>query len=387
MDPLHPTWLPFHFFAGLIAWGSVATDFVLASSILFSRRHLPVGIARVLLAVMALGVWIGLKCFVLLALGKFFLCVQFVYLDTFVLLPTMGLVLLLRRRVELTKPVRFACFASFALIPIVIYATFIEPYQLVTERTTVALAPERAGVDPIVIGVLADIQCVVVTDRERAALSRIMSAKPDLILIPGDLVQVGSQRLPEILDEFHALLAPLDAPLGVYFVQGNCESKDDARRLIEGTRVRMLDNEIVELSRGDRRITLCGVDLNFASAQARDVLQRIESAPGRDDVRIVFAHRPDVIYSLPPSSRVDLVVAGHTHGGQVQIPFFGPPIILSGVPRHIGAGGLHELDGRRIYVSRGLGWEHGDAPRVRFFSLPEVSLLTLTAEGSATTPL
>ena len=71
-------------------------------------------------------------------------------------------------------------------------------------------------------------------------------------------------------------------------------------------------------------------------------------------------------------------MAGHTHGGQVQIPGFGPPITQTGVPREVGAGGLHTMDGARVYVSRGVGVEHAaNAPRVRLFCPPELSLLTL----------
>jgi hypothetical protein len=262
-------------------------------------------------------------------------------------------------------------------IPIGIDATFIEPYRLVTERASIPLASARAGSHPITIGVLSDIQCLRVTDREREAVRRVMDARPDLIVLPGDLVQVGTHRLPEILDDFHALLAPLDAPLGVWFVQGNCETKEDARRLLATTRVGFLDNEVVELALGGRRVTLCGVDLAFASQRARDALHRIENAPETDDVRILVAHRPDVIEALASPSRVDLIVCGHTHGGQVVIPFFGPPITLSGVPRSIARGGFHVIDGKSIYLSRGIGWEHGHAPRVRFLCPPEVSFLTL----------
>jgi predicted MPP superfamily phosphohydrolase len=279
--------------------------------------------------------------------------------------------------VSVARAVRALAWLSFALVPIGIYATFVEPYELRTERVSIPLSAARAGRTPITIGVLADIQCIEVTDYERDAIARVMAAKPDLILLPGDLVQVGEHRLPEILDEFHALLAPLSAPLGVYFVQGNCESKEDARRLLAGTPVRFLDNEVVELSLRDRRVIVCGVDLTFSGSRARAALERIESAPGDDDVRIVVAHRPDVIAALSAHSRVDLIVAGHTHGGQVQVPGFGPPITLSEVPRAIAAGGLHAADEKQIYVSRGIGWEHGQAPRVRFLCPPEVSLLTL----------
>ena len=92
---------------------------------------------------------------------------------------------------------------------------------------------------------------------------------------------------------------------------------------------------------------------------------------------VVLSHTPAVV--LEASRRgLEAVLAGHTHGGQVRLPFFGPPITLSRVPRAVAAGGLHELDGRRIYVSRGIGWEHGHAPRVRFLCPPEVTLLELT---------
>ena len=84
-----------------------------------------------------------------------------------------------------------------------------------------------------------------------------------------------------------------------------------------------------------------------------------------------------MIFDVPPSSRIDLVVAGHTHGGQVVVPGFGPIITLSGVPRAVAAGGLHEMNGNRIYVSRGAGSEQGQAPRIRLFCPPEVSILEL----------
>ncbi len=95
----------------------------------------------------------------------------------------------------------------------------------------------------------------------------------------------------------------------------------------------------------------------------------------------MLAHRPDVVTTLAPRSHVDLVVCGHTHGGQVQLPWIGPPFVLSSVPRAVGAGGLSELGGHKLYVSRGIGWEHGHAPRVRFRCPPEVSLLTLVPDA------
>jgi predicted MPP superfamily phosphohydrolase len=358
---------------------STASDIALALWLLFRANAGEINLRTVARAALFVGLFALAKMIGARVLGhSFFLVVHLAYADVMVLLPVIGIALLLAaRRRTVTRGVRALAWASLACIPIAIDATFVEPYRLTTEHARIPLSSARAGVAPITIGVLSDIQCIEVTEHEREAVRRIVEAHPDLILLPGDLVQVGTHHLPEILDDFHALLAPLSAPLGVYFVQGNCETKEDARRLLAGTPVQFLDDEVISLTVHDRRVTLCGVDVGLRSARARAALEKIETAPGDDDVRIVVAHRPDVILAMPPRSRVDLIVSGHTHGGQVVIPFFGPPITLSDVPRWMAAGGFHVLDEKQIYVSRGVGWEHTHAPRVRFLCPPEVSLLSL----------
>lgn len=131
---------------------------------------------------------------------------------------------------------------------------------------------------------------------------------------------------------------------------------------------------------GDRTITIGGIELDDASARATAVVCDLETRPGVDDVRILLAHRPDAVYDLPSGARTDLVVTGHTHGGQVAIPGFGPLMTLTGVPRAVAAGGVHELDGRRLFVGRGVGVERRQAPQIRLFVRPQVAVLTL-ADG------
>jgi predicted MPP superfamily phosphohydrolase len=71
------------------------------------------------------------------------------------------------------------------------------------------------------------------------------------------------------------------------------------------------------------------------------------------------------------------MLSGHTHGGQVALPWIGPIFTNSPLPNRIGAGGLHERAGTRLYVSRGVGMEAGFAPPIRFLCRPEISLLIL----------
>lgn len=314
-----------------------------------------------------------------LAVGNPFLLMTVVWAYLAIALPITGALVLGPRRFRdrATAPTRVLASIALATVPVTIYASFVEPYRLVTERADVPIATARGLARPITVAVLADIQCVEVTGREHEAVRRAMEAKPDLVLLPGDFVQVGSHRVPEIAPAFRELLAPLDAPLGVYCVQGDTDTRTDIERLVEGTRVRFLDDQVVTVEHDGRRVTLAGIGIRYDSLSAITVLHDVESRPGDGDVRIVFAHRPDVVFGLARDTRIDLVVAGHTHGGQVAFPGYGPPFISSHVPRAVGWGGLHDVGGRRIYVSRGIGWEHGAAPRLRFLSPPEVSILTL----------
>jgi predicted MPP superfamily phosphohydrolase len=96
-------------------------------------------------------------------------------------------------------------------------------------------------------------------------------------------------------------------------------------------------------------------------------------APSADH-RIIISHAPDFVDALPVT--VDLVLAGHTHGGQVVVPLFGPPHTASRLPRRY-AGGLHEFRGTPVHVSRGVGMERGFEIPVRFLCPPEIGIIDL----------
>jgi len=272
-------------------------------------------------------------------------------------------------------------------LPIGLYAQLIEPFDVRLEQTTVPVAADRAGNSPLRIAVLADIQSTAIEDHQRDAVARLMALAPDIVLIPGDLYQGPRDAFPEHVQGFRELLISVDVPGGVWVVPGNADTSDLLVATLEGTPARLLRDEQVTVTVRDRRATIFGLDeIPHERYQVwRDTPQALSdyvNAPG-DDIRILMAHRPRIVSELPQGSRCDLVVAGHTHGGQVALPWIGPPIVLSPLPRHVAAGGLHELGGNRLYVSRGLGLERHQAPRIRLGAPPEVTLLTLSDREAA----
>lgn len=374
------------------ATGSTIIDAIAASAVLFRRRPgepgaPTIGLRRLLGASMAMAASFLIKAPIWRIRGvDAFGWIHLAYTDLVVLLPALGAVLWLaappiaggRPWIRLTPAARLAATAALALAPVGVYATWIEPFRLRLESAHLEVSPRRAGHDPVQIGVITDIQTGRVTDYERRAIDRLMAQTPDLILIAGDVFQGSDAEFEASRSDLHELLGRLSAPGGVFLVLGDTD--DDGGRLREvlrGTAIRLLVDETATVELGDRRLTIGGIELDYRSLAARSLVDRLESTPGDDDIRIVLAHRPDVVLGMHPDSRIDLVVAGHTHGGQIVIPGFGPPMTLSRVPRPVAAGGLHRVGGNAIYVGRGVGHERGQAPRIRFLCPPEVAVVEI----------
>ncbi|MFQ3548492.1 MAG: hypothetical protein SNJ70_01905 [Armatimonadota bacterium] len=93
---------------------------------------------------------------------------------------------------------------------------------------------------------------------------------------------------------------------------------------------------------------------------------------------VVICHYPDI--SINPPKWADLILSGHTHGGQVRLPFIGPLVTFSRVSRDNAAGMSEMPNGGILYVNRGLGMESDPTPRIRFLCRPEISVFDLKPE-------
>ena len=351
-----------------------------AAVVVVAARWQRVTLPWVLLAVVAAGAitFAGAVLGVLVKLELFGLA-HLAYLSAVLTVPLVGAAVLVARRWSAASGAAVALGALMVVpAPLGWYATHIAPFRLQVDEVTVQLDPAREGEQPVRVGVLSDLQTTGLGDHERAAVAAVMEAEPDVILIPGDLFQAPHEVLEEEGPGLRDLLATLDAPGGVYFVRGDVDRDSRVATLLGGTGIVILDDRVVRVQVRDRTLLIGGTRKEYSSDAADLVRDELRAASGGAEITVLLSHRPDTVLGLPPSAGIDLTVSGHTHGGQIALPGFGPLTTLSQVPRQVGAGGLHEVDGNRLYVSTGVGMERGQAPQIRFFVPPSVAVLELT---------
>ena len=264
----------------------------------------------------------------------------------------------------------FLAAPALGLIGLGLYLYGVEPTWLEVTRSTIPIAGLNA---PIRLVVLADFQTDRIGAYEQRVIDTVAALEADLLILPGDYIQSPKEVYDGLVAAMNETLRERlgSVPLGGLAVEGDMERP--------GWKDLFRDTPIVPLESGDSVPVAPGVVVTgLASATSHDARATVPRPPGAD-VHIVVGHAPD--FAL---GRVDaeLLLAGHTHGGQVQIPFFGPLYTFSSVPRAWGGGGLQTLQGgRALYVSRGTGMERSDAPRLRFNCRPELAVLELVPAG------
>ena len=270
--------------------------------------------------------------------------------------------------------IAFAAITLF-LAGLACWGFLIEPGRLVVRRQTIQIDNWPQPLDGLRIAVLSDIHVddwFITEKKLRSIVQRTNQLQPDLIVILGDFTSgdgwVTSRVEPET---FGAVLKDLRAPLGVYAVLGNHDwwfGGIKVRRGLEGNGIKVLENEVAVVNARGTSVWLVG----FADLWTRP--QRINDAVApvpEGQPLIGLTHNPDIFPRVP--QRVRLLLAGHTHGGQVRFPIIGPVIESSEYGDRWVRGHVFE-DNHHLFVTTGIGTS---IIPVRFGLPPEIVLLTL----------
>lgn len=259
-----------------------------------------------------------------------------------------------------------------------IYGSFIEPHIIVTTHHEIDLPLQQE----LKIVILADFhigRTKGVKFMERA-VDHVNRHVPDIVLMPGDFIFDADTDLNHLKP-----LGGINASLGTYAVLGNhdegrfktlfgsdyeqIDRGDEVDAYLRSIGIRLLRNEHNILRIGEERLALAGIDDIWTghSDLARAMHDLPETLP-----LILLSHNPSVIKD-GQANRAHLIVSGHTHGGQVRLPFIGP---LATMPISIDQSydqGMFDLEaGNKLLITRGIG---ESTARPRLFAWPEVIVL------------
>lgn len=208
----------------------------------------------------------------------------------------------------------------------------------------------------------------------KKCIEQINSVSPHLVVITGDLIDQPAEKISDIL----ALLSTIRSQNGVYFVLGNHEYYNGAEMLIEKLKrfnVKPLINQNVKLSHKGKSFYLAGISDQSGYRFNKLIPDLLKTLSGIEDnsSTILLSHRPSVIYNNLEkiSNKVDLILSGHTHGGQIL------PFNLFVRMREPYISGLHSLKNLKIYVNTGTGFW---GPPIRFFERGEITLLNINPQ-------
>ena len=252
------------------------------------------------------------------------------------------------------------------------YTVFVEPYMVTTAEYQIASENLPDAFDGKRIALITDIH-----HGSRGSYNLLdkvvrmtQELSPDVILFGGDY----TNERPELLGECFAKLSDLDAPLGMYAVLGNHDLRklSQKRRAMEDAGIVLLENKSVWLKAAGERILLIGIKDLWNSEPSLAGMQRDIA---KSDFTVLLSHNPDYYDAMSTNDRehIDLMLSGHTHGGQITV--FGLYAPKKTAQAKYTTGLVKPDDGRtQIIVSNGIGTV---GLPIRFFARPQIVLVTL----------
>ncbi len=250
------------------------------------------------------------------------------------------------------------------------YARLIEPYNYLTSNIDIYLhdLPERF--ENFRITQLTDVHHsqIVGLNEIRRVVQLALGTKPDMIVLTGDYT-TSYRRYIEPCAE---ALSALRAPEGVWAVLGNHDHYTDPElttRALRRNRIEVMNNSNTTITRGPDKLQLSGVD--DWSWNAND-WQRAFAGIKKDIPNVLLSHQPTVL-DLAETQNVSLILSGHTHGGQIDLPFIGAPVRYATREMKYSQG-LYKRGETQLYVSAGTGVI---GLPVRFGVRPEIAVFRL----------
>jgi uncharacterized protein len=280
--------------------------------------------------------------------------------------------LMMRWRKFLIRSIKMLLVLVAVVFATSVYAQGVEPRWFKIERIEVEIANLDPAFDGYTIAQLTDLHARSGV-MNRSQLERVAKLtnrqQPDAIVLTGDYISKEAGKAEEMLGNAFQQLKAKD---GVIAVMGNHDRGEDSsplERAFAKGRIRLLNNDVYSIDRQGHKLNIAGVDDVWMGKS--DLTKTVGKLPERG-TNIILAHEPDFADKVAATNRFALQLSGHTHGGQIVLPF-APRVTPPWGKKYVD--GLYRVRGLQVYVSPGVGTT--GPPKARFNCRPEISLIVL----------
>lgn len=271
---------------------------------------------------------------------------------------------------------RITLFFFLAVAILILWGIFAEPNILVIRNIDISLKKWHSEHNSLKIVFLGDLHTKPIDlDRLKRVVSKVNDQKPDIVLSIGDYVNGNSYKetlYPRVIAKE---LGKIKSKYGFYTVLGNHDYDYNPLRIrkeLEKNGIKVLENDTLPLDIEGKRLWLIGIQdfsvchthLDYNTKQVSD----------EENPVILLSHTPDVFPEV--DERIELTLAGHTHGGQVIIPFYGPIYVPSKYGKNYSKGYFEEGN-KKMFVTGGIGTS---VFPIRFNNFPEIIILNINTD-------
>lgn len=250
-----------------------------------------------------------------------------------------------------------------------IYARFIEPKMLSVNNEKITIFHNGEENLNIKAAIFSDIHVGIYKNGVslKKIVDKVNGLNPDIVFITGDFINfIKEDAIKKELADLKNLTAP------AYAVTGNHDTGnpgpdygDEVKTALKEYNITVMDNAIAKIKIKDKMITLIGLSDLWERKTDYTLLKDIPS----DETTIILTHNPDIVYNFPANTGASLVITGHTHGGQVRLPYLYKYAIPTEYPFDKG---MHNVNGTKVYVTPGIGMT---GMPFRFSMPPEIDIL------------
>ena len=276
------------------------------------------------------------------------------------------------------KIIKWLLILLICLFLIIVYARYVGTSGLITKEYTINTDSIPDGFDGIKIVHFADLHYnrAISIGKIKKIVEEINTINPDIVVFTGDLVDKDVSLTDKDYNNLTNLLAKINAKYGKYAVIGNHDYINDMEKVIEvynGSNFKYLDNSYdIIYNKESEEIFVGGI--STVSYDMDDVDKAMSYFDDNEDIpyKIILVHEPDISKKIVKDYSVNLILAGHSHNGQIRLPIIGPIYTPPYAKKYYD--NYYDINGTSLYISSGIGvstinyrlWNH---PSINFYRI------------------